>query len=332
MLKLVLTLTSLLICTCESGFGQTPAELITLLKDGHAKLALSEASHSQYRWTLKARSPAESKITKQDTSISSSYGICYQVGEQRLLESGILENVGGVMKADAKRGRICKSNKYTFAVQNNDGNSGWALKFFDHKNPKEAFAEIVGGTLPALFPLRTLADQWKIEDILANETCKISSVRSNSNGLIVADFFAKVGPDKSMIFKGTFTTSKDNDYVIIECQFTLTDSANTNSHYVTTITREVEKVGDQIRCRSYTSKGKNTNTGKIDFEEQYEFSDYSSDPVDSSQFELEYYGITSPVDGIAPTRKRTTWPIWIAITAISFTLAMIFRWLSRRRK
>jgi len=332
MLRILSTLVLLLIFTCESGLGQTPAELVALLSEGHKKLALCEASHSQYRWSLKARSPLESKNTNQEYSTHNSYGICYRAGEQLMFEEGKIVDVEGVMKPDAKRGRMCRSNNYTFVVENNTVNSGWKLKFFDDKNPKESFAEVVGGTLPALFPLRTLVDQWKIEDILANETCKISSVRPNNNGSIVADFFVRVGPDKSMILKGTFTASKDNDFVITECQYNLTDSANTNSHYQSTMTREVEKVGTQIRCRSLIFKGKNTLTGKIDFEEHYQFSDYSSDVVDPSQFELEYYGIASPKDGMALPRKRTTWPIWIGITAISLILAIIFRGLAQRRK
>jgi len=331
MLRFAMFFVVMMIFTCTESIAQTPTELVAMIRDGHKKLALAEASYSKYRWTLESLSPAESKDSKTKSSLKNVYGICYEVGEQRMLEAGMLVDSGGPMKEDPKRSRICKSNHYTFVVWSNSATSGWALKFFDDKKPKESFNEVVGGNLPALFPLRTLVDQWKLEDILDNETCKISSVRSNS-GSVTADFFAKVGPEKNLILKGSFTASKDNDFVITECQYTLTDSANTNAHFISTMTRDVRKLGDTIICSAFGFKSKNTVTGNVDFEENYKFSEYSTELLESSQFELEYYGIASPQNGMQQKSKGLKWPFWLGIVATSIVLAVFFRLLARRSK
>jgi hypothetical protein len=85
-----------------------------------------------------------------------------------------------------------------------------------------------------------------------------------------------------------------------------------------------------VRCGSYTYRL--TNNQALQNEVALTFSDYSDRPPPNEELRLYHYGLPDPV-GVELPPRRTPIYVWILAAAAGFgVLALLFRWLMRRRQ
>ena len=173
-----------------------------------------------------------------------------------------------------------------------------------------------------VYPLRALTLDFTIDQLLASPTFVVRAVRTRPDGAVDADF--SVSDVKVLSLGATMTADPQRDYLILECKSTVIDSKTESFR----MTRILEGPGEPLRCKQLRFEVLNPETKEI-FTDDYLFSDYTTEVQDKARFTLEHYGLGIPTDELPPLHTR--WLFWALIAAAALALAMLFRWLARRK-
>lgn len=322
----VLYLSALLLATSAApGTAQTPEEFTALLRKGQARLAAAEAAYGGYRCQHDATVPSPPKAASGKPTVKHSSSVVVRRGGRLLLE--FEDMPAGANDTPRKRVKMCLTNDYLFAISGLSTNPAWSLVQFTRSDRETTFRDNLTTQTPIVFPLRAVTQKWTLDDVIDLPTFSIRTVRPRPDGLIDAEFSVvkNLSPDRPATLEGTLTVSPRHEYAVTECKFTL----SLVKMYQSQMTRVLSEPGEPLRCSQLRYQSINTTTGAVDFKDEYRFSDYTTDEPDKARFTLEHYGIPTPTDGLPSVYSG--WKFWALVAAAGLGLALVFRWLARRR-
>ena len=302
-----------------SRSGQSPEEFIAALRKGQARLAAAEAAAS-YQGKYETSVQAPGKQTGSKPRVARETCMVARRGSWVLLElqPEMPGAVGSIPMA-----KTCLTDDYTFAITGFSTTPEWSLVQYTRDNPAAAFRDTFNADLTAMvYPLRALTLDFTIDQLLASPTFVVRAVRTRPDGAVDADF--SVSDVKVLSLGATMTADPQRDYLILECKSTVIDSKTESFR----MTRILEGPGEPLRCKQLRFEVLNPETKEI-FTDDYLFSDYTTEVQDKARFTLEHYGLGIPTDELPPLHTR--WLFWALIAAAALALAMLFRWLARRK-
>lgn len=287
----------------------TAQDVVSAIRVGLPELESAERSLSKY---VVRESTSKNR---QKTKVGNL--VVHRSGQKLLLRAG--------------RYSYCLADDTMFMVEKNKQTEQWVVHYHDRQQPGESFRKRLTQRAAAIYPLTGIDLTRTVRELLDKPTFQATSVTIKPDGNIDLGYVLDLQQGRNpYIETGVLSVSPKFHYIVVakNCR---SHGPQVPSPLRTVFTRTLDDSGGVVRCKSVKVVGSVEATGLEGANDTYEFSDYSTDPVDPAVFTLDYYKLPTPTaapEDRPPTRR---WPWWAAAGAGCVGLSVLAGWLARRR-